>query len=269
MESPRLARIDIFPVKALDGVSVDRVRISSTGTLAADREFGFVDKKGYWINGKRNSAIHRLRSTFDIEQRQVTLSIQGHGDRAVFSLDRERDRLITWVGRYLQQPVKLRQCKESSFSDDLRASGPTIISTATLEAVARWYPDLSVDELRRRFRTNLEIDGVPAFWEDRLYDTPGSLKPFTVGAVPFLGCYPCQRCIVPTRNSLTGESDRQFQKTLSAQRKKTLPTWANRDQFKHYYRLAVNTKIPEPTGDLWLSVGDTLTFPTDTTDSAS
>ena len=42
-----------------------------------------------------------------------------------------------------------------------------------------------------------------------------------------------------------------------------LPAWANRDQFKHYYRLAVNTKIPEPTDDLWLSVGDRLTFPTE------
>ncbi|MGD1851392.1 MAG: MOSC domain-containing protein [Cyanophyceae cyanobacterium] len=263
MDSPHLARIDIFPVKALDGVSVDRVRVSSTGTLDADREFGLVNAKGYWINGKRSSAIHRLRATFDLEQRKVTLSVQGHGDRSTFSLDHERDHIITWMGRYLQQPVKLRQCKESSFTDDLRASGPTIVSTATLETVAAWYPYLSVEELRRRFRTNLEIDGVPAFWEDRLYDAPGTFKAFTIGSVPFLGCYPCQRCIVPTRDSLTGEGDRQFQKTLSTQREHMLPAWANRDQFKHYYRLAVNTKIPEPTDDLWLSVGDRLTFPTE------
>ncbi|MEM9771054.1 MAG: MOSC N-terminal beta barrel domain-containing protein [Cyanobacteria bacterium P01_D01_bin.73] len=263
MEIPRLARIDIFPIKSLDGISVDRVQVSSAGTLVADREFALVDQKGYWINGKRTSAIHHLRSTYDLENRRITLGIEGHDDRATFSLEHERDRIITWIGRYLQQPVKLRQSREGSFSDDVKASGPTSVSTATLEAVAQWYSHLSVDELRRRFRSNLEIDGVPAFWEDCLYDAPGTLKPFSLGTVPFVGCYPCQRCIVPTRDSRTGEGDRKFQKTMAAQREQTLPEWANRDQFKHFYRLAVNTKIPEPAEDLWLSVGDRLTFPTE------
>lgn len=268
MEIPRLARIDIFPIKALDGVSVDQVRVSAAGTLAMDREFGLIDSKQQWINGKRSTAIHRLRATFDLAQRQVTLAVQDRPDQATFSLERGQDRLVTWVGRYLQQVVHLRQCRDGSFSDDLRASGPTIISTATLEAVAEWFPHVSVEELRRRFRTNLEIDGVPAFWEDRLYGAPGELKPFAIGAVPFLGCYPCQRCVVPTRNSRTGEGDRQFQKVLAKQREATLPVWANQDQFKHYFRLAVNTKIPESAEELWLTVGDRLTFPADAPNSS-
>ena len=268
METPRLARIDIFPIKALDGVSVDRVGISAAGTLVMDREFGFVDQNRQWINGKRSTAIHHVRATYDLAQRKVTLRIQDNPDEATFSLDRGRDRLVTWVGRYLQQSVQLRRCQEGSFSDDLRASGPTIICTATLEALTDWYPHLSLEELRRRFRTNLEIDGVPAFWEDHLYGEPGDLKPFSIGSVPFLGCYPCQRCVVPTRDSRTGQGDREFQKTLAKKRKETLPDWANEQQFKHYFRLAVNTKIPEPTEELWLTVGDRLTFPTDSPKSS-
>lgn len=268
MATPRLARIDIFPIKALDGVSVDRVRISSVGTLIMDREFGLMDTNRHWINGKRSTAIHRVRATFNLDQRTVTLGIQDHSDQATFSLDHGRDRLVTWVGRYLQQSVQLRHCQEGSFTDDLRASGPTIISTATLETVAEWYPHVSVEELRRRFRTNLEIDGVPPFWEDRLYGPPDQFQPFSIGPVPFLGYYPCQRCIVPTRNSLTGEGDRRFQKILSKRREETLPEWANREQFRHFFRLAVNTKIPTPTDELWLTVGDRLTFPSDPSESS-
>ena len=267
MEKPRLARIDIFPIKAMDGVSVMQARISSAGTLVMDREFGIVDSHQQWINGKRSSAIHRVRATFDLDERKVTLGIHNRPDTATFSLDYGHDRLVTWLGRYLQQSVQLRQCKVGSFSDDLRASGPTIISTATLEAVAGWFPHLSVDELRRRFRTNLEIDGVPAFWEDRLYGAPGEMIPFTIGSVEFLGCYPCQRCVVPTRNSYTGDGDRQFQKILAKQREDNLPGWANAAQFKHYFRLAVNTKIPAPLDDVWLTVGDRLTLPSNPSDN--
>lgn len=53
--------------------------------------------------------------------------------------------------------------------------------------VASWFPGLSVDEMRRRIRANIEIDGVPAFWEDRLFSEQGDLVSFRVGDVDFLG----------------------------------------------------------------------------------
>ncbi len=46
---------------------------------------------------------------------------------------------------------------------------PTVISTATLEAITTWFPGLNLDQIRIRLRTNLEIGGVPAFWEDQLF----------------------------------------------------------------------------------------------------
>ena len=122
--------------------------------------------------------------------------------------------------------------------------GPTIISTATLEAIASWYPGLDVEEVRLRFRTNIEISGVPAFWEDQLFAEPEDTVNFQMGNVQFMGINPCQRCVVITRDSQTGETDLKFQKTFVTQRQTTLPEWAERSRFNHFYRLAINTRLP-------------------------
>jgi uncharacterized protein len=144
------------------------------------------------------------------------------------------------------------------FPDDTEAPGPTLISTATLETVASWFPGISLDEARRRFRANLEIDGVEPFWEDRLVGPTGKAMSFTVGNIALLGVNPCQRCVVPTRDSLSGEADRGFQKTFAERRRAALPKWASAERFDHFYRLAVNTKLTS--GDLTgrLRVGDAV-----------
>ena len=111
--------------------------------------------------------------------------------------------------------------------------------------VSGWFAGLWLDEVRRRFRANLEIDGVEPFWEDRLVGPAGTEVPFRIGSVRWLGVKACQRCVVPTRSSLTAEVTREFQKTFSTERGRTLPAWATRERFDHFYRLAVNTR-PAP-----------------------
>ncbi|MGH8563795.1 MAG: MOSC domain-containing protein [Gammaproteobacteria bacterium] len=84
----------------------------------------------------------------------------------------------------------------------------------------------------------------------------GTTVRFTVGAVRFEGTNPCQRCVVPTRDPLTGTEDRGFQKTLAARRAETLPAWAPRSRFNHFYRLAVNMRIPPSEAGKPILVGD-------------
>jgi hypothetical protein len=261
----QLSRITIFPIKSLDGVSLDRARLTATGALAGDREFALLDAQGQLINGKRNAAIHRIRSTFDLDRRSVTLWDQDHSAAPVsFDLDGDRQDLAAWFSNYFQQPVTIAQNSTSGFPDDSKAWGPTLIGTATLQAVASWFEGMSVDELRRRLRTNLDLEVPEPFWEERLYDLADQPVPFHIGSVPFLGTNPCQRCIVPTRNSQTGEPLPQFQKIFIAQRQATLPTWAERSRFNHFYRLAVNTQVPplpsDEATDRWLALGDLLTL---------
>ncbi|MBE9138288.1 MOSC N-terminal beta barrel domain-containing protein [Nodosilinea sp. LEGE 07088] len=254
--TPYLIRIDIFPLKSLDGVSVDQATVLASGALAGDRTYALFDSQNRFINGKRNAAIHRLRSTFSQPGETITLAIDGESSTATFHLQKQRQGLETWLSDYFQQPVILQENRDLGFPDDTDAAGPTLISTATLQAVATWY-SLTLEETRRRFRTNLEIDGVPAFWEDQLFGPDPAPVRFAVGSVILDGINPCQRCIVPTRNAFSGAATPNFQKTFIQQRNATLPAWAPRQRFNHFYRLAVNTKIAAQGGQV-LKVGDSV-----------
>ncbi len=154
--------------------------------------------------------------------------------------------------------VQLKQNLHTGFPDDTDSPGPTVISTATLIEVASWFPNISLDEMRRRIRANIEIDGVPAFWEDRLFSATGDGVFFRVGNVEFQGINPCQRCVVPTRDSLTATPYPHFQKTFIAKRQETLPSWVAASRFNHYFRLSINTRIPKTQQDKSIHLGDTV-----------
>jgi len=74
---PRLARIVIYPVKSLDGLSVGEARVLPSGALEHDRQWALFDSHGKWINGKRTPQIHRLRSSIDPIGRRIALAAAG------------------------------------------------------------------------------------------------------------------------------------------------------------------------------------------------
>jgi uncharacterized protein YcbX len=237
---PRLARIVIYPVKSLDGVAQDQARLLPSGALEHDRQWAIVDSQGRWVNGKRTPRIHRLRSAIDLSARKITLSADGV--TRAFAIDAERAGLERWLSDFFGLAVRLEENATSGFPDDTSAPGPTVVSAATLAAVTGWFPGLALPETRMRFRANLEIDDVEPFWEDRLYSEEGEAVRFQIGDVLLEGTNPCQRCVVPTRNPGTGERYDEFAATFEKQRYETLPWWATRSRFDHFYRLAVNTR---------------------------
>jgi len=237
---PRLARILIYPVKSFDALAVEKALVLDSGALEHDRRFALVDGKGKFVNGKRTPLIHQLRSVIDPVARRIRLSVRG--DSREFDLDVERVTLERWLTEFFGQPVRLLENPEAGFPDDTEASGPTVISSATLAEVAGWFPELDEAETRRRFRANLEIDEVEPFWEERLYSDAGTEVRFRIGNVELVGTNPCQRCVVPTRSSETGERYDNFTSLFEARRYETLPYWATRSRFDHFYWLAVNTR---------------------------
>jgi hypothetical protein len=261
MLQPTLSRIEIFPIKSLDGMVVETATVLTRGALKGDRQYAIVDPQGKWVNGKTNAAIHRLRNTYSADLSTVTLWVQDQPESAVtFNLAGDRTGLEQWLGDYFKIPVRLEVNPEMGFPDDPVSPGPTVITTATLEAIAQWFPGMGLAEARRRFRTNLELADAPAFWEDQLYGKEGEVISFRIGAVQFFGINPCQRCIVPTRNSWNGAAAAGFQKTFVQQRRSTLPGWVERSRFNHYYRLAVNTRLGEEGSNenLLLQLGDLI-----------
>jgi uncharacterized protein YcbX len=254
----QLGRIDIFPIKSLDGISLESARFTAGGILEKDRIYAIYDAEGKVVNGKRTARIHDLRSEFDLQIREVRLW-QKNESPSQFQLDAPAP-MEKWLSDFFGFPVVLRQEPEKGFPDDREAFGPTIVSEASLRAVQSWYPEVTFESVRRRFRTNLELIDGEAFCEDHLFGAAGELKPFQIGEVNFFGHNPCQRCVVPTRDPDNGQGVAGFQKKFMEQRKALLPAWSNAQRFNHYYRFALNTSVPPTEAGKQLCVGDKVTI---------
>jgi uncharacterized protein YcbX len=254
----KLSKILIFPIKSLDPIALDEVEISGGGALKGDREFAIFDKSGKYINAKRYPKIHLIRARYELGDRLVHLQIQEQQEVFTFHLD--RDLLTDWLSAFFEQPIEVRQNTINGFPDDPEAWGATVISESTLATVQSWYASsqISLEQIRRRFRTNLEIADTEPFWEDHLFAKSGETVPFKIGDVQFLGTNPCQRCPVPTRDPFTGQVYPEFQKIFTRQREATLSTNTERSRFNHFYRLALNTRIPLTEAGKILKIGDSV-----------
>jgi uncharacterized protein YcbX len=259
--SPRLANIRLHPIKALDPVFVREARIGPGGGLEFDRAWALYSADGQWVNGKRTAAVHLIRAAFASGVTSVTLSVPGDRRKIptkTFAFPGETAAASQWFSNYFEQPITVRH-SAAGFPDDTVAYGPTIVSTASLQAVCDLFDGMHLDEARQRFRTTLEIEGVPAFWEDQLFgEEERSAVRFRIGEVQFEGSNPCARCPVPPRNPRTGEIIPGFQKTFSDYRRSHIPAWTPEARFDHYYRFSTNTRVaPSEAGKL-LRVGDQL-----------
>jgi uncharacterized protein YcbX len=252
-----LGRIWIFPIKSLDGLEVDEVKITSGGILENDRVYAVFDEKGAVVNGKRTARIHQLRSSFDSGLKEVRF--WENSSPVQFCLDAP-ETMNLWLSDFFGFPVTLKHDPKAGFPDDRTAFGPTIVSEASLRTVQEWYPEIDLESVRRRFRTNLELGGGEPFCEDRLFGAPDELKPFRIGEVGFFGHNPCQRCVVPTRDAGSGEAIPGFQKKFMEMRRKELPQWANSQRFNHFYRFAVNTSVPAGEAGKRLRRGDLVSL---------
>ncbi|KTG08379.1 molybdenum cofactor biosysynthesis protein [Haloprofundus marisrubri] len=256
-----LRRIFVHPIKSLDPQRVDAATLVENGGLDGDREFALFDADGRYVNGKRNRDTHRLRSVVDFESETVRLDPPAENAR---TFELESEELTEWLSSYFGEPVTLERDRTGGFPDDTDASGPTVISTATIRELASWFPDIDAESMRRRLRPNLEIDGVPAFWEDRLFSSRNEVVEFTIGdadgdnerKITFEGINPCQRCVVPSRDPDTGAEYDGFRERFIEKREETMPEWSGGDWFDHQFRVMVNTRVDESDWGETLSVGD-------------
>jgi hypothetical protein len=256
---PHLAAIRLHPIKSLDPISVNEARIGPNGGLELDRVWALYSFDGKWINAKRAPAIHLIRARFKPDLSSVSLSAS-EDHRGIepirLKFPEETEKAAKWFSEYFEQPVIVRYAREG-FPDDGLASGPTIVSTASLQAVCDWFEGITLDESRERFRATLEIDGVPSFWEDHLFGPDDNyVVRFKIGGVAFEGSNPCARCPVPPRNPRTGEEILGFSRRFSDLRRGTIPSWAPEARFDHFYRLSTNTRVPGTEQGKLLRLGD-------------
>jgi uncharacterized protein YcbX len=305
---PTLDRITIYPVKSLDGIDVESCGVLDSAGLENDRRWRLVDMDGRVLNAKRSPLFHAIRAEFDLDERLVTLWVDpaavaaaalpwadldrlrgmagypggqrsgGHVVRDSFHLVPGQGGPCEWLSDVFGMGVLLQERADGGFPDDRDAPGPTLVATATLAEVARWF-GFDLAESRQRFRVNLEIGGCDAFWEDTLasparpqlqpslLDLPPDLpvdpyadlpppqpREFSVGNARFIATNVCRRCVVPTRASRTGMVTAHFRDAFEARRSRGIRADVDARGWGTLYRLGVNTSPPP--GGSPLSVGD-------------
>jgi uncharacterized protein YcbX len=271
----QLARITLFPVKSLDGIEVDRATLLPCGALADDRRWRLVDLDGHVVNAKRTPLMHPIRATFELgDAPTVSLAVArpALGARsactpapASFPLRPGPSGPCAWLSEALGIEVLIQERPEGGFPDDRDATGPTLVSSASLDEVARWF-SLPIDEIRRRFRVNLEIEGCEPFWEDTLASPacppplssidaaasfgggspaveppPSPPLSFHVGGAVLTAVNVCRRCPVPTRDSGDGRVTEYFRDVFEAWRRRRLRRDVDASSWGGFYRLAINT----------------------------
>jgi uncharacterized protein YcbX len=249
-----IAGLRVYPVKGLDGERVETAALRENGTLDADRRFALADDAGT-VNAKDFPALHAFDTSYEHETRTLSVTAPD-GDTRHFDLDLERDAASDWFSERLGADLALERDDRGGFVDRPNM-GPSVVSTATLETVASWFEDLSPESVRRRLRANVEIGGVPAFWEDRFVgeDAPA----FETGGVEFTGVTPCNRCVVPARDPDTGDPLPEFRETFLREREASFPEWADRDAFDHFYAVTILAAVRDAPPDPVLAVGETVT----------
>jgi len=248
----RIDRLRVYPVKGLDGIDVESAAVTEGGTLADDRTYALFDAEGEVVNGKRTARVHDLDTDFDRESHEFVVETPD-GEHHRFDLNSDPERAEAWFSEWFGLDLALERDDDLGYVDR-REMGPSVVSTATLREVASWFDDLTVDSVRRRLRANVEISGVPAFWEDRFVgeDAPS----FDADGVRFEGVTPCGRCVVPSRDPDTGKPTPEFRETFVRRRRETFPEFADEDAFDHFYTLMLIARVSEEDRGRTLAVGD-------------
>lgn len=256
--TPVIKNITIYPVKSLDGISLQKARFGPGGCLLHDREYAIVDANGKKVKGKSNALVHLLRSQVDFENGTISLKHETETAWNQFHLVKDKTLIEGFLSAFFKIPVTMQRDTAGRFLDEPVKSGVTILSTASLEQVRSWFGHLSLEETRKRFRANIEITNVPAFWEDHMFYKEGTAVEFKIGNALLYGLGPRARCVVPTRHPQTGEVIQGFQRSFALQRAAGIPGWSSLNEYGHSYYLSVDCYIPPTEFGKWIEVGDEL-----------
>lgn len=257
MEKPYISKIRIYPVKSLDPVEVSEAEIGIR-SLKYDRAYAMVTQDGRYVNGKRTGRVNELKASYDLQNGIIQLSERENLEISEFELKEGNNDLNAYLSDFFELNVSLIHRTKGELMDIPGASSVTIVSEASIASIHKDLNNYTLDNVRLRFRANIEIAGVSAFWEEKLFKTPGIGIRFKIGNVDMIGVSPRARCNVPPQDPFTGESDRSFARKMMKSRANSLPENSDLAQYGSMYHLTVNTYLPETEEGKYLVLGDTL-----------
>lgn len=257
MQEATLSRIRLYPVKSLDPVEVTEAEVGIR-SLRYDRAYAMLAHDGHFINGKRTGRVNQLLATYDLPKQLIQLTPRTGGEQREFHLVEQHKELEAYLTSFFETPVHLLHRTKGELMDIPGASSVTVVSEASLQSLHHDFQDHTLEDIRLRFRTNLEISGVPPYWEETLFGKPGYGVRFTVGDVEMIGISPRARCNVPPRDPLTGDTDKSFVKSMMKSRSHSLPEKSLLPLYGNTYHLTVNVYLPETEQGKFIHLGDKL-----------
>lgn len=251
-----LKKIQIFPIKSLDAVSLQEVTITKGQTLSFDRRWAIHRKRdGRTVNGKKYPAIHQLRTSYNLEEKELFLKAP-HQAKEKFSLVGELLSLNTYLSDYFGEEVEVLENAIKGFPDHSTNNvGASLVSIQTLEQIGAWF-DLPVAEVNRRMRMNFIVDAKQRFEEDKmLANNKINPKTYLFGDIEVQTYKPCVRCVVPSRDSKTGTLMKGFQKEFMQQRLELQPHLLEHPLYPHPYMCGLVLLIPKASIGKTIEVG--------------
>ncbi len=236
-----LSKINIFPVKSLDGYSLESAIVEKRG-LQYDRRWMITDLDGMFMTMRNNGRMALLKALvgngiltiFEKEnpQNQIQIPVFSENTEGVIKTEIWNDHVISnivskkandFLSDFLQKKCQLVAMPSSTerLVDAQYNTGNDIVSFAD------GYPFLIIGEASlqnlndrilerqttdtllsmRRFRTNFVFSGGAPFEED-------TFKNFKIGDVDFIGVKPCARCVLPNRDPDSGIKGKEPLDTL-------------------------------------------------------
>ena len=266
-----LTAINVYPVKGLKGISLDKARCTDRG-IELDRRWMIVDPTGMFMSQRSHPRMATVWT--DLADGTLVLSAPDEDGVEVrvdpppsptikvqvwnsivdaVPASREAD---LWLSSYLGTPCRLVFMPDDSerYSNDKYAGegkrvgfadgyaylmiGESSLADLNARLAARNHPALPMN----RFRPNLVISGSDAYAEDRFGDV-------RIGEAAFRGVKPCGRCQVTTTDQSTGE-------VTGPEPLLTLASYRDSTEFGQMFGMNMVSVAP---GNV--SVGDSLVMP--------
>lgn len=211
----RVTALSTTPVKGLRIAARERLALERAGARG-DRAFYLIDARGRMVNGKHSDALNGIVAELDgggmltltFSDGQVVSGRPEPGEELQTSFH-SRPRAARLVGgpfsqaisRHAREALRLVRAADEASAIDRGARGAvTLISRGSLERLAEVAGQPTVDA--RRFRMNLELDGVAPFGEDAWIEREVRIGDAVVRPRGHVG-----RCIVTSRHPVSGAVD--------------------------------------------------------------
>ena len=235
-----LSQLNIYPIKSLGGISLEKSVVTRRG-LKHDRRRMLVDEQGEFVSQRSFPVMATLGTAITADGIEVFLKTRPDKRIAIpFDIDFLESAqakvwsavcksmiypksINDWFSEVLGQSVRLVYMPDSTH----RAADGRYAPKGQYVSFADGFPYLiigqsSLEDLNNRmdkslpmnrFRPNLVFSGGEPFSEDSWGD-------FKIGNVDFRAVKPCARCQVTTTDQDTGERGKEPLTTLAAYRAK-------------------------------------------------